>query len=155
MTCSESYLTYLDRSEWERGICSTSVDYKWTSVTALSSLSIKYFYVITFRYLQIPPRALCLSVKNIMQTYCCADMDLSYHSPIWFFKRLLVYWDAGLLVSSCSPCCELAAAPAAEYHWVPVHLIELYVSPSPTLGGGLSFNCCNLISIRLPLSKTM
>jgi hypothetical protein len=48
---------------------------------------------------------------------------------------LLVYWDAGLLVSSLSPYLEPAAATDAEYILVPVHLIELYVSPSPISGG--------------------
>jgi len=90
-----------------------------------------------------------------MQTCCCADMDLSYHftsvvvpsCTYLVLQRLLVYWDAGLLVSPLSPYFEPAAATAAEYQWVPVHLIELYVSPAPN-SGGLSFNCCNLISIR-------
>ena len=65
-------------------------------------------------------------------------------APIWncpitslmVLQWLLVYWDAGLLVSSLSPYLEPAAATDAEYILVPVHLIELYVSPSPTLGGG-------------------
>ena len=62
-------------------------------------------------------------------------MDFSYHSPFVVLQGLLVYWDAGLLVSSFSPYFELAAATDAAYHWGPVHLIELYVSPSPTWGG--------------------
>ncbi len=78
-----------------------------------------------------------------MQTCCCAGMDLSYHftsvvMPLCTYlvlQRLLVYWDAGLLVSPLSPYFEPAAATAAEYQWVPVHLIELYVSPAPIRGG--------------------
>lgn len=70
-------------------------------------------------------------------------MDLSYHftsvvvrlCTYLVLQRLLVYWDAGLLVSPLSPYFEPAAATAAEYQWVPVHLIELYVSPAPTSGG--------------------
>ena len=89
MTCSESYLTNLDRSEWERGNCSTSVDYKWTSVTALSPLSIKYKFMWPLSGICRYHPARCVFEENIMQTCCCADMDLSYHSPLWFFKGYL------------------------------------------------------------------
>ena len=102
------------------------------------------------------PSALCLCEEHhanlLLRRY---GFILSFHlcgcTSCTFFlvlQRLLVYWDAGLLVSPLSPYFEPAAATAAEYQWVPVHFIELYVSHLHQVRGGLSFNCCNLISIR-------
>ena len=130
---------------------SSSIDYKWLPETALPPLSVSI-------KLMCAPFGICRYHPSAMRPREGHHSNLLL-APIWncpitshhgssAVTCLLGRRFACLLLKSIP---RTAAATDAEYTLVPVHLIELYVSPSP-ISGGLNFNCCNLIRFEISLS---